>query len=153
MREDFTLTAMHRLCLLASLLTLGACGTPTPQGPVVEDGVLEVGDLTLGSGEYQDVRSVRVGAGQWLSVRVVAQGFDPYLILRSPADRQSEIDDSVEGDTTSVETVVRSDDSGTWDISVTSYAPGESGSYRLTYEVTDTQPADKKAAPEATSDA
>lgn len=130
-------TAVMRRLLV--LLALSACQS-SPQGPVAEAGALEDGDLQLASGEFFDAFDVRAREGQWIRVEVVAEGFDPYLILRSPTEEQSEVDDSDEADTTRTEMAVRAGESGRWEVLVTSFAPGATGSYRLTTEVTDAPP-------------
>ena len=125
----------------AALLLLAGCEPPPEQGPVTEKGSLALGDITLGSGEYQDVRSVRVRQGQWIYVRVQADGFDPYLMLTAPSGQRSELDDSTEGDTVAVETLVQAGESGSWDVHVTSYRPRAQGDYVITYHVSDKRPA------------
>ena len=125
--------------LALPLLMAASCGAPA--GPVSEDGALEVGDMTLTSGEYQDSYTVRANEGQWIDVDVRADGFDPYLIIKTPSGTQSDMDDSVQGDTTATTMVLKAQESGEHTIVVTSFAPGETGSYKLRYEVGDTQPA------------
>ena len=90
---------------------------------------------------------------QWLTVNVEADGFDPYLIVLLPDGERTEIDDSEQSNTTSVQTVVRATSSGTHDIVVTSYEPGESGSYQVTYEVSDSAPAGAASSPAASEEA
>ncbi|MEM1115807.1 MAG: hypothetical protein AAF845_16975 [Bacteroidota bacterium] len=135
---------MRALPLLLAVV-LAACSSG-PSGPVTESGALEVGDLTLQSGEYSDVYSVSAGEGQWISVTLEADGFDPYLIIRTPSGQQSDIDDSEEGNTTSTSTVLRASEAGSYDVIVTSFQSGETGSYSVTYEVSDTQPGATPAA-------
>ena len=127
--------------VLASVaaVALAAC-TSSPSGPVVETGALERGDATLTSGEYADRFTARLDEGQWLRVTLDAQGFDPYLVVRFPNGQQSDLDDSTPGDTTSVTMVMRAQEAGQFEILATTFRPGESGTYRLTYEVTDTEP-------------
>ena len=132
-----------RLALAAAFL-LAACA-PGPTGPTTESGALEDGDMTLSSGEFFDPFTVRVSEGQWISVEVTAEGFDPYLIVRSPSGPQSDTDDSETGNTASTQSVVQATEAGRWDVIVTSYAPGETGSYTVTYEVTDVMPASAAA--------
>ena len=141
------------LPVLAALVVLAACGPATPVGPVTESGSLEVGDLTLTSGEYYDSYTVTMDENEWLSVNVVADGFDPDLIIQTPSGEQSDLDDSEESNTTSVQTVIRAQESGTWDINVTSYEPGETGSYEITYEVSETAPAGAASSSAPTEDA
>jgi hypothetical protein len=137
MLTRFRLSALAALPL-GLLLTAASCGAPA--GPVSESGSLEVGDQTLSSGEYQDTYTVQLKEGQWLDVDLRAEGFDPYLIVAMPSGEQSDMDDSVPGDTTSVRMVLRAQEAGEHRILVTSYSTGETGSYKLTYEVSDTQP-------------
>lgn len=143
--------AMPRLLPLLAAVALAACGDPAPAGPAVEEGSLDASDETLTTGEFADIHTVRVGEGQWLSVRLDAEGFDPYLILNAPGGAQYEIDDSDEGDTESVRTALRVDESGTWQVRVTTYEPGETGTYRLTTESTLEEPVGAGPAPELTS--
>lgn len=124
---------------LALLLAVAAC-SPGPAGPTTQSGTLEVGDMTLRSGEFFDPYAVRVTEGQWITVAVSTEGFDPYLIVRSPSGVQSEVDDSATGNTTSTQSVLRASEAGRWDVLVTSYAPGETGAYTVTIEVTDERP-------------
>ena len=141
-----------RPALLALLtVALSACGSASASGgPTTEAGTLELGDMTLPSGEYYDAFLVGADEGQWLTVEVTSEAFDPYLIVRSPGGEQSEIDDSESGNTTTTRSVLRVSEAGDWDVIVTSYAPGESGAYSVTYEVTDEQPAGPIPTEEAT---
>jgi hypothetical protein len=124
--------------LFLPLLFAASCGGPS--GPVTETGSLEVGDMTLPSGEYQDTYKVRLKTDQWIDVDLRANGFDPYLIIGAPSGTQSDMDDSVAGDTTMTHMTMKAQEDGEYTVVVTSYAPGESGSYTLKYEVSDTQP-------------
>ena len=125
--------------LLLGLVALGACGGE-PEGPVVRSGALEAGDRQLDSGEYADAFVVRASQGQWLRVEVVADGFDPYLIVRGPDRAQTEVDDSDPDDLTRAELAVRAAEAGRWTVVVTSFAPGATGTYRVTTTVSDTPP-------------
>ena len=138
---DHPLVMLRSALVLSALLALSACQPATPAGPVTESGTLELGDLTLGSGEYYDLHTVSMDEGEWLKVSVSSTEFDPYLIVRTPSGAQSEIDDPEDGNTEYVETVVRASESGSWDIGVTSFEPGETGASEVTYEVTAESPA------------
>ncbi len=127
--------------LLFALLLLTTCQSG-PAGPVTEAGVLEASDQTLPSGEYIDSYVFSMERGEWLSVQVDALGLDPYLIVIGPSAQQSDLDDSEEGNTAQTRMVLQADETGTWDLRVTSFAPGETGTYTLTYEVTTAPPAD-----------
>lgn len=144
-----TLTPMRPFLCFVLAAVLAGC-TSTPSGPVTEDGSLAVGDATLTTGEYQDSYDVTMSEGQWLRVSLDSDAFDPYLVVRFPNAEQSDLDDSTPGDTTSVTMVLRAQQAGTFNIIATSYRPGATGAYRLSYEVTDTEPAgDAPAAPAA----
>lgn len=137
-----------RLFALAASGLLAAC-TSAPSGPVTEAGDLASGDLTLTGGEFQDGYTVRATAGQWIKVDLRSTAFDPYLILRTPSDQQSENDD-IGGDRNHSGIVYQATEDGQFQIVATSYAAGETGAYTLVYEVTDAEPA---AAGGATADA
>lgn len=129
-----------RVLLFSSFLLFAAACESGPTGPVTETGTLEAGDMTLGSGEFYDIYTFSVREGQWIEMEVTARGFDPYLILTSPDESQSEVDDSEEGDTATTRMAIRAGESGRWIGVVTSYAPGGTGSYTVTYRVSDTAP-------------
>lgn len=142
---------MFRSLLLIPAVALAACGDKAPAGPAVVDGALDTSDETLTTGEFADIHTHRVSEGEWLNVRLDADGFDPYLILNAPSGAQYEIDDSDEGDTESVRTAMQAEEGGRWQIRVTTYEPGETGSYRLTSEATVEKPVGAGPAPELTS--
>jgi|GEM_PF-2777317 len=131
---------MRPLLFLVLVGLLAGCNS-TPSGPVTEQGSLETGDGTLPTGEFRDTFEVTANEGQWLSVTLSSDEFDPYLIVAEPGGEQSDLDDSTPGDTTSVTMVLRAASSGSFRIVATSFRPGASGAYTLTYEVTDTEPA------------
>lgn len=128
-----------RLLTLALAASLAACSSAS-DGPVTEAGSLDASDRTLQSGEYFDQYRVTASEDQWIRVEVTAEAFDPYLIVRSPSGVQSDVDDSESGNTTTTTSVIRASEGGRWDVIVTSYAPGGTGSYSVTYEVTDVMP-------------
>ena len=104
-------------------------------GPVEKAGTLETGDRTLTSGEFTDPYPVRLRAGQQLHIRLHSNAFDPYLILKPPSGASTENDDAATGDTDNAEIVFTADQGGQYAIIVTTYEPGESGAYTLTYEI------------------
>lgn len=145
------------LALAASGL-LAACNS-APAGPVTETGDLATGDLTLTGGEFQDNYTVRAKSGQWIKVDLRSTAFDPYIILRTPSNQQSENDDHG-GDRNHSQVVYQVTEDGQFQIIATSFATGETGAYTLVYEVTDAQPAasagaapSTEAAPDASPDA
>lgn len=151
---SFTPTPMRPLLFVVLLGLVAGC-TSTPSGPVTEEGSLAAGDGTLPTGEFRDTFDVTVNEGQWLRVTLDSDEFDPYLIVSVPGGEQSDLDDSTPGDTTSVTMVLRAPSAGTFNIIATSFRPGASGAYTLTYEVTDTEPAggETDTAADAPSDA
>lgn len=125
-------------------------------GPEEIEGQLLGGDETLESGEYVDIYEVLAREGQWIRAELISGDFDPYLIVRSPTGEQTDVDDSQQGNLTASKAIVQAPESGEWMIAVTTYEPGESGSYTLTYEVLDQRPPDahegRQVAPEEDED-
>lgn len=98
---------------------------------VFERGVLESGDEVLGeTGEYLDSYFFEGTANQTAVFDLRSAEFDTYLIILGPDGEQFENDD-YEGDMSRslVSTVLESN--GTYEVMVTSYDVGETGSYTL----------------------
>lgn len=151
---------------LAALLTFGltGCGsddapsdpagttaeTTTPTAPAettadapaepieqTHSGELAAGDETLDTGEYADSYGLTVRAGQTVIVDATTDGeLDPYVILRTPSGTQEENDDH-EGSTQHARVEHVATEAGYYTAIVTSYEPGESGSYTATLTVRD----------------
>ncbi|MDI7268693.1 MAG: pre-peptidase C-terminal domain-containing protein [Myxococcota bacterium] len=93
-------------------------------------GRLEHGDSRLGTGEFVDGYSFEGASGQAVRIDLQSSEFDSYLILRFPSGRQIENDDaSPTGRNSLIETTL--EEGGTYRVLVTSYRPGEMGSYDL----------------------
>lgn len=92
-------------------------------------GTLGSGDETLSSGEYVDTYSFTGRRGQRVAVELTSSAFDAYTILRTPSGEQQENDDGQDGTDSRLDTVLSED--GDYRVMVTSYAPGETGSYRF----------------------
>lgn len=92
-------------------------------------GSLGSGDETLDSGEYVDTYSFTGQRGQRVAVELTSSAFDAYTILRTPSGEQRENDDGEDGTNSRLETVLAED--GDYQVMVTSYEPGETGSYRF----------------------
>lgn len=118
---------------------------PTPQGAAPAatggtiaigqtiSGVLQAGDDTLQSGEYVDRIRFTGRRGQRVAVELTSSAFDAYTILRSPSGQSVDNDDGGQGGTDSrLDTVLTED--GEYTVSVTSFSPGETGSYRLSVQ-------------------
>ena len=94
-------------------------------------GALQSGDSQLQTGEFVDRYPVSWTVGQQVSIRLNSTEFDPYLILRMPDGQQIDNDDLSDNDlqNSGLDHTVTSD--GQHTVLVTSYRPGESGSYTL----------------------
>ncbi len=103
-------------------------------GGRVERGRLEAGDSTLVSGEYEDVYSFEATNGGDVVIDVRSEAFDTYLMLRTPSGDQVENDDH-EGDASRSLIALRLDEGRTYEVTVTSYQPGEMGDYTLLIDV------------------
>ena len=92
-------------------------------------GSLGSGDDTLGSGEYVDHYRFVGRRGQRVAVELTSSAFDAYTILRTPSGEQIENDDGEDGTDSRLDTVLAQD--GEYVVDVTSFAAGETGSYRF----------------------
>jgi hypothetical protein len=116
--------------LSINITTTGA-STPVAAAGRTERGMLEAGDKELSTGEYVDSFDLSGAGGEFLVIDLRSRGFDPYLILVAPSGEQFENDDH-EGDATRSQVAMQLPESGNYRVLVTSYKPGESGSYTLT---------------------
>ena len=92
-------------------------------------GNLQSGDETLSTGEYVDTFTFRGQRGQRIAADLTSSAFDAYLMLRTPSGEQLDNDDGDNGTDSRLETVLAED--GEYQVMVTSYAAGETGSYRF----------------------
>ena len=129
------------------LAVLDGTGAATPAPPAVRpserasangeltigqavSGSLDAGDDTLESGEYVDRFRFTGHRGQRVAVELTSSAFVAYTILTTPAGDQQDNDDARDGTHDSrLDTVLAED--GEYEVMVTSYAPGETGSYRF----------------------
>ena len=95
-------------------------------------GALGAGDDTLDSGEYVDSYRFAGRRGQRVSVELTSSAFDAYTMLRTPSGEQFDNDDGEDGTDSRQQLVLPED--GEYEVLVTSYRPGETGSYRFTVE-------------------
>ncbi|MEM7454937.1 MAG: caspase family protein [Planctomycetota bacterium] len=95
-----------------------------------EVGSLAQGDATLRSGEFRDTYTFTGYPGQRVNLDVFSSQFDTYLVLRAPSGEQYENDDAENAPGHSI-VDMNLNESGTWEVWVTSYQPGESGNYEL----------------------
>ena len=96
------------------------------------NGELDLGDETLTTGEYVDTYRFQGWPGQHLSLDLESDDFDTYLILKDPRGGQVENDDADESGPAGHSHIERDlSEAGVYSVLVTSYEPGEIGSYRL----------------------
>jgi hypothetical protein len=100
---------------------------PTP--PFQRSGRLDAADQTLTDGELYESHRFRGEAGTVVRVDVESSEFDTYLILVSPSGDQIENDDARGSTNSAIERVL--EESGEYELLVTSYESGERGAYRL----------------------
>ncbi|WP_374513591.1 pre-peptidase C-terminal domain-containing protein [Brevundimonas sp.] len=113
-----------------------ASGQPSSGGTLAVGqtvaGSLAAGDETLDSGEYVDTWRFTGRRGERVSVELTSSAFDAYTMLRTPSGEQFDNDDGEDG-TDSRQQLVLTED-GEYEVLVTSYRPGETGSYRFSVE-------------------
>ncbi len=93
-------------------------------------GALEASDGQLRSGEYRDVFVLDLERGDRVSLELTSSEFDTYLMVRGPGGLSRDNDDRGDGSTNS-EVVFTAVESGSTRVLVTSYRPGETGTYQL----------------------
>lgn len=93
-------------------------------------GSLAAGDETLDSGEYVDTWRFTGRRGERVSVELTSSAFDAYTMLTTPSGEQFDNDDGDDGTDSRQQLVLPED--GEYEVRVTSYRPGETGSYRFT---------------------
>lgn len=116
---------------LSIAMTGSGATSAVASGGRTERGTLAAGDNQLTSGEYVDSYNLSGANGEFLVIDLRSRDFDPYLILVAPSGEQFENDDH-EGDATRSQVATPLPESGNYRVLVTSYKPGESGSYTLT---------------------
>jgi hypothetical protein len=128
--------AMFRFALLltATLLALSSCAPATVAafpGDGNADGRLSSNDPRLDSGEFFESYSYAGQAGQLLTISLQSSEFDPYLMMLDPeGEKVAEIDDSI-GHGHNIVLSINLAVTGSYTIVVTSFEPGESGSFSL----------------------
>lgn len=93
-------------------------------------GALASGDTQLESGEFVDRYSMNFTPGEAVQLRLNSSDFDTYLIARTPAGEQLDNDDLVSGNLNSGLDIAAAEP-GVYTVMVTSYEPGQTGSYEL----------------------
>ena len=108
----------------------GTTANSAADGTRVERGWLESSDGTLTSGEYADLYSFEGAHGRRAVVDLRSGEFDPYLMVRTPDGKQFDNDD-YDGDAGRSLLSLDLQQSGTYQVTVTSYRKGETGGYTV----------------------
>lgn len=113
-----------------------APGAASPSGRIQIGGTVQgrlvPGDVQLESGEYLNTYELQGRAGQQLDIRLMSSDFDPYLAINGPGGlSEFNDDDPSQPNSRNSRLLVTLPDNGVYRLYVTSYAPGESGAYRL----------------------
>ncbi|HJL13998.1 MAG TPA: PPC domain-containing protein, partial [Sandaracinaceae bacterium LLY-WYZ-13_1] len=94
-------------------------------------GALRPGDETLRSGEYADSYYFEWTAGTQIRLEADSNDFDTYLILKAPSGAQRDNDDREPGNlNAAMDATIQ--ETGRWQVMVTSFSSGETGDYTLT---------------------
>lgn len=95
-------------------------------------GALAGGDETLESGEYVDTYRFSGRRGQRVAVDLTSSAFDAYTMVVTPSGEQFDNDDGEDGTNSRQELVLPED--GEYEVRLTSYRAGETGTYRFSVE-------------------
>lgn len=95
-------------------------------------GEISANDAQRRSGKYEDVYTIAGHRGDRIDLRLASDDFDPYLVVNGP-NGFSLANDDEEGGGESVNSrlVVELPADGAYQVAVTTFRPGETGSYRL----------------------
>lgn len=104
---------------------------PLTSGQTIQD-ALQAGDAQLNTGEYADYFSYQGTAGEVLTIDQTSTAIDPYLFIRGPGSFAIDNDDRAQGDL-NAQLAVTLPATGEYHIVATSYQPGETGAYTLTF--------------------
>ncbi|MBK6575925.1 MAG: protein kinase [Sandaracinaceae bacterium] len=139
-----TIVAQQNVNVLANvptqvqLVASAQVPVPTPgvpgAAPETRSGSLAAGDTALNSGEFVDRHDFQWTAGQRYSIDARSTGFDTYLIIKPPTGNQIDNDDRNQAAGTDAGYDLDVTQTGTWQVLVTSFRPGEVGAYTLTVQ-------------------
>ena len=118
------------------LVSNGQVGGTVPSGvpAQVQSGSLAAGDSTLNSGEFVDRYNFQWTAGQRYAIDARSSAFDTYLIIKPPSGAQIDNDDRNQAAGTDAGYDLDVSQTGTWQVLVTSFRPGEVGAYTLSVQ-------------------
>ncbi len=107
------------------------------QASRIERGRLESGDLSSVSGKYLDAYTFQGNAGNEVVVELISQDFDTYLMLIGPSGEQLANDDHNGSQDHSLINL-ELNESGIFEVVVTSFLEGETGDYTLHIDIENT---------------
>lgn len=110
----------------------GRVGALADARVIRQQGRLESGDETLGSGEFKDNFFFEAVAGERVVIDLRSEEFDPYLILRPPVGDQQDNDDH-EGSASWSQIATTLTQTGTYTVTATTYKPGSTGGYEYVF--------------------
>lgn len=131
-RWGFIVAAALSLCLSPAMAQEGARHAPTAiaSGQSV-NGTLAQDDARRRSGKFEDAYLLQGRRGQRVDLRLSSSDFDSFLLVTGPDGFNFINDDEESGEGLDSRLVVELPSDGPYRISVTSFRPGEMGSYRL----------------------
>lgn len=135
----FVRAGFASLSTIVAVAVSGCCmggSGATAAGTTTETGSLAAGDSQLQSGEFQDTYTRSFPPGSTVNIRATSADFDTYLIVRPPAGGQQMDNDDYPGTGRDAGVDITGALAGDYTIIVTSFAPGETGSYTLSITVT-----------------
>lgn len=107
-----------------------AAGGTAPANAETRPGSLVQGDATIQSGEFADSFQVQLAANERVRFDARSSEFDTYLIVRPPSGDPTDNDDANSPNTDAGLDYVAAV-AGTYNVTVTSYQPGETGAYEF----------------------
>lgn len=117
-----------------------------------EAGELATGDDELDSGEFVDTYPIDATVGDSIVIDLYSDDFDTYLLLRDPEDQHFVLEnDDFNGSANHSQVRFLAPESGTYNIQVTSFEPGDSGAYRLTIRASAFTPTSRRETGELAS--
>lgn len=134
---DYRLAVLEGAGVTAPRPASEAASDRSAQGGVIGigesvSGALAGGDETLDSGEYVDTYRFSGRRGQRVAVNLTSSAFDAYTMVVTPSGEQFDNDDGEDGTNSRQELVLPED--GEYEVRLTSYRAGETGSYRFSVE-------------------
>ena len=134
MRHLYLLIGLTALLMSCAPATDDSATRDPGYRDVLADGRLSRGDHQLDSGEYYEALTYAGQAGQFITISLHSDDFDPYLMVIDPnGAKVVEIDDSP-GYGLDIVISLNLPVDGGYTILVTSFEPGETGTFTLNVE-------------------